>query len=619
MEKIVARAQAAWKPSTYNNKERSVRAVVATEAPVNVFDFERFEVVPEILLMAGMSPIRSDQVPLLDSHSRVSVSDVLGSARNFQVNGSALESDVFFSSDDAGQHTAAKVRDGHLTDFSIGYAVSESHWIDAGEAKEIAGRNFEGPLRVVTKWEIRELSITPIAADKNAKARSEKTGELEMSKAEQDKIRAEERGRVAEITAMGSHFGCAELARAMVDRGATVDEAREAIMNHMTRINPDPVMSYRAPAGDSLSIIADEGDKRSEAMVDGLVMRSGLRTEKPAQGAEDFQGASLVDIARECLSFSGRRVSRGMSRNEIVRDALSVRSAGVTDFPYVLANTANKVLRKSYEQIPSSFERWVNITSGSDFKEMSRNQLSEAPDLDQVPELTPYSYGQFGESKEVFSIYKYGKLFAVSREAIINDDLSAFTRIPRAFSMSAKRLVNASVYGVLTTNAAMSDGVALFNTATHKNLASSGATIGIDSLDAGRVAMRTQTGLKGATLNIAPKFLIVPAELETDADQILNTIQGYDASSGQGVTNPFYKRLEPVVDSVLDADSSSAWYLAADPNQVDTVELCFLDGQRRPYLETKDGWSVDGVEYKCRIEFGVKAIDWRGLYKNPGV
>ncbi|SIS76252.1 phage portal protein [Phaeovulum vinaykumarii] len=68
----------------------------------------------------------------------------------------------------------------------------------------------------------------------------------------------------------------------------------------------------------------------------------------------------------------------------------------------------------------------------------------------------------------------------------------------------------------------------------------------------------------------------------------------------------------------LDAASETAWYLAASPNQIDTIEYAYLEGQQGAYIETRNGFDVDGVEIKCRLDFGAKAIDWRGLYKNPG-
>jgi len=52
--------------------------------------------------------------------------------------------------------------------------------------------------------------------------------------------------------------------------------------------------------------------------------------------------------------------------------------------------------------------------------------------------------------------------------------------------------------------------------------------------------------------------------------------------------------------------------------QIDTIEYAYLEGQEGAYVESRNGFDVDGVEIKCRLDFGAKAIDWRGLYKNPG-
>jgi hypothetical protein len=347
-------------------------------------------------------------------------------------------------------------------------------------------------------------------------------------------------------------------------------------------------------------------------------MRAGFNLEKPAPGADVYRVMNFADLADECLTAAGVS-TRGMSKSRMIAKALQGRAAYTGDFPNILANTANKVLNISYQTAPSTFELWCNITDGQDFKEMSRNQLSEAGELAEVPEHGEYTYGSFGESKEVFSIVKYGKLFAITREALINDDLGAFFRVPQQHAIAAKRKVNDAAYAVLTGNAQMGDGTALFH-ADHSNFVAggSGAAPSEATLNAGRLAMRTQVGLKSVVLNIAPQFLIVPAALETTADKLLNSLGDLADNKSSGVVNPFYKKLEPVVEAVLDTTDSAAWYLAASPRQVDTVEICFLGGKREPYLETKQGWNVDGVEYKVRVEFGAKSIDWRGLYMNDG-
>jgi hypothetical protein len=63
-------------------------------------------------------------------------------------------------------------------------------------------------------------------------------------------------------------------------------------------------------------------------------------------------------------------------------------------------------------------------------------------------------------------------------------------------------------------------------------------------------------------------------------------------------------------------DDDVAWYLLGPKGK--TVKVFFLYGVEAPYLETKQGWNMDGVEYKVRIDVGAKAMDWRAFYKNDG-
>jgi hypothetical protein len=615
-------------PSTLDNENRSFEVVGATEAPVEVYDWRRGELVKEILLMSGCEMPNGRQVPLLDSHMRWDTASVLGSFREMRAVKDQLIGRVFFATAPEAESPYIKAREGHLTDFSVGYRVIDSQWVPEGEKTAIQGRSFEGPVSVVTRWRVKELSICPIGADEAAKARSEKLinkgvkhlMELQNNTTTEqiEAVRQEERERIVGIEFLCRRAKMEHLKDEFVRNGATIEMVRQRAMDYIFT-NAEGGHGYRGPVDiDHFYHGQDESDKRREAAIDGLCLRAGVKLPQPASGALDYRGVALADIAKECLVSAGVSV-RGKTRAMIVKMALSERAAGGWDFPSLLSAAAGKALRTAYEQSPATYEQWVNITDGLDFKEMSRHQLSEADDIDQVPELGPYKYGEFGESKEVFRIYKFGKLFAVSREAIINDDLSAFTRIPLSFALSARRKVNQACYDILTANAAMSDGLALFH-ASHSNLAApaSVAPPTVVSLSAARLAMRKQAGLKDAVLNIAPKFLIAPAAHETQVDELLNSIGSLTENKNEGVVNPFYNKLEPVIESYLDASSATAWYLAADPKNVDTVELCFLDGRREPYLETKDGWQVDGTEFKVRIEFGVKAIDWRGLYKNPG-
>jgi len=614
------------RPISLNEKERSVEVVGATEEAVDVFDYERFEIVPEVLLMSGLEMPKSRQVPLFDTHRRFDTASLIGSYRNMETQNSHLLGRVHFSGVPEAEGPYTKVREGHLTDFSVGYKPIRSEWVPAGETSLVQGHSYEGPVKVTTRWRVKELSCVPIGADEQAKVRSSSSGKENnnnkgVNQMLDDETRKEEiqkeRDRATEIVAACRHFDCADLSDKLIADGESIPEAYRKIADEERRRRDDDAdnLGHRTPIE-----IGYEGiEKRRAAAIDGLTLRAGINLEHPAPGANEYRVLSLVDIARETLIGAGIK-TRGLSASRIIRTALQSRAASTSDFPHLLAGTANKVLRESYDMSPGTYEIWCNVTENPDFKEMSRNQLSEAPDLDEVPEHTPYKYGKLTDAKEVFQIASYGKLFGITRQALINDDLSAFTRIPMSFAQSAKRKVNAAAYAALTANAALADGTALFH-ADHSNYvgSGSGAAPAIGTLDTARTAMRSQTGLQGAILNIAPRFIIVPAALETTTDTVLNSAGDLDDNKSSAVKNPFFGKLEPVVEASLDVSSTTAWYLASDKNACDTVEVCFLSGSNNgPYLETKEGWTVDGVEYKVRIEFGVKAIDYRGLYCNYG-
>jgi hypothetical protein len=235
--------------------------------------------------------------------------------------------------------------------------------------------------------------------------------------------------------------------------------------------------------------------------------------------------------------------------------------------------------------------------------------------LDEIPESGEYKHGTIGERAESIKLATYGKLFSITRQAIINDDLTAFTDIPRKMGRAAARTVGDLVFSILIDNPAMSDSVALFH-ADHNNLASSGTAITAASVGAGRTAMRTQKD-GTATLNIRPSFLIVPAAQE-DTARVLMTSETDPSKTNSRVPNPVRGAAEIIVDARLDDASTTAWYLAADPNTFDTIEVGYLDGIAAPFLDQQDGWTIDGVEYKVRIDAAAAPLEFRTLYKNPG-
>ncbi|XSG85683.1 MAG: ClpP-like prohead protease/major capsid protein fusion protein [Methylohalobius sp. ZOD2] len=346
---------------------------------------------------------------------------------------------------------------------------------------------------------------------------------------------------------------------------------------------------------------------------DYILTRAGLPVEEPHPAVEagDLRGKSIVDIAERILSMTGKTV-HGTGPSAIIKAAMTT-----SDFPNLLGSITGRALRMGYDMAPATHAIWTADREVADFRTQTLLQLSEAPGLEKVNEGAEYTFGAFSESAETFAVETYGKIVSLTRQALINDDLNAFTRIPAAFGASARRKEADLVYAKLTGSDTMSDGLTLFHT-DHGNLASSGAALSVASLGAARAAMRTQKGIAGLDfIDPAPRFLIVPVALETTAEELLSSL--VDPSKSNDTGNPQWIRgLTLVADPRLDADSTTAWYLAASPTTLDTIVRAYLAGEARPHVEENDEFVRDAISFKNRLDFGVGVVDWRGLYKNPG-
>ncbi|UFM64017.1 Mu-like prophage major head subunit gpT family protein [Paracoccus sp. MA] len=421
--------------------------------------------------------------------------------------------------------------------------------------------------------------------------------------------RAQERERVSAIHGLADKLQLERgFADDLIQRGVSIDEARRLILDQVAaKADETRTFPYVSiPLGGRDATVT-----RREAISNALLHRYSPTLFPLEDAAREYRGMTLMELARESLETAGAS-TRGLSRDEVATRALHSTS----DFPEILAAVTNKTLRQAYEAYPRTFPLFCRQVLATDFKAMHRVQLGEAPQLLKVGESGEFKRGTLGESKESYRIETYGRVVAITRQVLINDDLDAFTRIPAMYGNSIAQLESDVVWDIVTSNPAMADGTALFH-ATHKNLAGSGAALGVDSVGLARAAMRKQTGLdKKTVLNIRPAFLIVPAALELKAEQLV--AQNLVPAQSGNVVPQSIRTLSPIAEPRLDAASETAWYLAASPNQIDTIEYAYLEGQQGAYIETRNGFDVDGVEIKCRLDFGAKAIDWRGLYKNPG-
>ena len=409
------------------------------------------------------------------------------------------------------------------------------------------------------------------------------------------------------------------LAQRLIDEGVSADEARRQMLDALAERSA--AQNVRGQA--AIQTTRDETETARRRMGDALLQRAAPhladRLSIDQEGARNFRGMDLVDMARSAIRAAGGNPD-GLSRREIALAALNCdadarRAAGMhstSDLPVILGNAINRSLAAAYELAPRTFTAWARQSTNKDFRAKAVAQLSALGQLEKVVEGGEYKYLRLADSSESYSLSKYGGIIAVTWEAIVNDDLNAFSRLPLMLANKAATLEGDLVYAALLGTTLMSDGKALFDNA-HGNVAASGTALTDVSLSAARAAMRKQTAPDGSVLNLTPSILVVGPNNELAANKYTST--AFVAAKAVDINPAFNTSLTVVVDARI---TGNAWYLIASPAMVDTVEYAYLEGEQGLFTERREGFEVDGVEIKARHVFGAKAIDWRGMYKNAG-
>lgn len=640
---------------TLDKEARTVDVIFATENPVRMRSYD-IGVFDEVLSMKTGEQ-RFDRLnaraPLLNDHARYNgVLGVLGVCERAWISGKEARATIRFSKRADVEPVFQDVIDGILSGVSCGYRVY---------AYDVTEKENQVPIYRAVDWEAFEISLAPIPADIKSKVRAEENAEnnnevvIHTRSASNEETNTNTNTRKMEETPEnkpGAHGGAPaggnapapvkveevtraaveserkrcldiktavrkaklndEFAENLITDGTTVEKARELIIEEFAKA--DPANGAGSANGAVTRAGADEVDKRRDGMSLAIQHRA-MPTKESSEKVKgsEYRGMSLLRMAEDCVNANGGK-TRGMDNAEIAKSALNLSHRGgmhsTSDFPIILGNTINRVLLAEYDLAPRTFPAWTRRGVATDFKTMTRARLGEFDSMDEVVEGAEYKQGSIGEGAETYKVKKYGKVITVSWETLVNDDLNAFAQLPQKIANTAARKQSDLIYAILSANAALSDGVALFH-ATHGNLGTAG-DIDITKLGEARKLMRKQKGLNNKDfLNLTPSYLVVGPNMETLALQY--TSMAYVPNT-PSQTNPF-KGLQVIVEPRI---TGNEWYVMTSTGQVDTIEYSFLEGEQELYTETRYGFEVDGVQTKCRMVFGAKAIDYRGMVKNAG-
>jgi hypothetical protein len=424
---------------------------------------------------------------------------------------------------------------------------------------------------------------------------------------------AAERQRVAEITNMCRDFNMSP--DKYVTDGITVEQARAAVLDEL-RKNSGPV---------GAGVTRDEGDKFRAAAVDALLLRANVPVEKPADGARELRGRGLRDLAIECLIREGRnpnellRMDRDHLFAELQRQFFNPTAA----FPAILDEAIRKNIVHVYQSVPTTFQAWTSRGSVSDFKSTPDHSylIGGAGDFLLVPENGELKHDK--PSTHLLpqrKIDTYGRQFSMTRQAFINDDIGFLTEVPGLYAASAKKTIDKQVYSILFNNPAIFDGVTLFDANAHKNVIAAGAAPSQETIQAIILKAQKQTDPFGDAIYITPKFLIVGVGYEFNLAVIFGSTQV--TGSNHNDVNPLYNYpLTTVQTPVLNALAGAnavPWFMVSDPLSAKSIQVDYLNGQDTPTVRRMEVPGVLGYVWDIFLDWGITAVDFRGVYKNPG-
>lgn len=652
----VQSARATFAPSSVNAEKRTVDVIWTTGARVMRGYYDRFleelSLDPKHVRMGRLN----NGAPFLDEHngSTRSTFGVVESAKLEGDKGTATIRFIRAGVIPEADQLFEQIRDGIVQNVSVGYRVHKLEKIEETSDKV--------PVYRATDWEPFEISAVAMGADDGAGFRSASPfndctfitrGEphTEQSNMDETEKAAAELAAMKETEKRDAELKAAEARAAQVEReraagirnavrvarlddafaeklvtdGVALDKAREAVLNEMARksdeIETEPHVRYEAGEG------AFEKMKRGVSA--WLIERSGSASAvakafpKADLDGGEFRGMSLMDLGKAVLDRA--RISyRGKNPQEIAKLALSHRSGGMqstSDFAVFFEDALNKTLLADYRLAGDVWSLFCGQRDVPDFRAAPFYRSGSMGNLEQVAEGGEFTHMAVADGeKSTIQAYTWGKIVSLTRQALINDDMSALSDIASKMGRSARRAIELEVFRQLLLNSGLGPTQADSQPFFHANRANVNASASGNTAAgwaADRNVMATQLDINAIDyLDLRPSILLVPLAKQ-DECMVLNTAQFNPLDNRFEEPNPVRSMFSSVISTPR--LSGTRRYLFAGPSDP-AVIVAFLAGTgRAPTTESEQGFEVDGVMYKIRLDFGVNFFDGKAAVTNAGV
>ena len=641
-EVVMLRALAA--PMSVNEADRTVDVVWSTGARAANYVPAMGQIMEELDMGAvRMDRLASGQAPVLDTHRMQGAASVIGRVVSARVERGKGIATLQMSRAPDVEPIWHRIVEGTLRSVSVGYRVFKYEPIRDGAMT----------VHRAVDWEPYEISLVAVPADAAACVRSENPQPrmtalepdlpAEVTEPEQptesppmtdqipadsvpaaDAARAMQDAVTAERSRISSLLPVVTAARAMVpadtldplhqraqSEGWTADALRSALWDAAVARGPAPSVPASPNSGPS----NDDPAQIVAAMADAIAVRAmpALATAADTNPRfREFANLRPSEMLMELAAARGERVTY-RDRMRLVERSFHTTS----DFPLLLEAAGNKMLMAGFTAATPSYRTFFGQRAFADFKAHKFLMAGDFPALAELAEGGAITAGTISEKRESITPKTYARQVRITRQALVNDDLGAFTDFGAMIGRRVADYENALAYALVNTASGAGPTLstatgAVFTTgATRANTAASGGAIAEATLDAGYAAMMAQTSLDGIKLNLQPRYLLTGTAYRGAALRYTTRVSP-EVGSNVGL----YSDLMPISDANV---TGNHWYMFADPAAAPVYVYGYVNGQTAPQVRVQQYVpGTDGIAVEVVHDFAVGAVDHRGGYFNVG-
>jgi hypothetical protein len=628
------------------------RMVAYTGGPMRVAGWRH----PVIIDLAGLS-IPSQARPIRFGHDPLSG---VGHTDAIRVEGGQLIATGIVSRDTpAAREVVVSSKNGFPWQASVGAGVEEFEFVKEGLKVTVNGTQYNGPVNVVRKSSLGEISFVDLGADGATSASVAAQASVPPGDPDMDDSQTSTQGDTATTptTPVTPTPATAPTIAAQHDVNAAIEEMRRAHATELERIAAiRRLYSGALPSVEARAI--REGWNLEKAELEKI---RAMRPEIPAihiqQNAINssvleaacYLSAGLTNIEEvteeQALDVANRRFRGGIGLQELLLEAawangysgrnfrdhravmraafgnrIEASSVSNIDIGAILANVANKFLLDGFFHVERTWRNICAVRNVSDFKTVTSYRLIGKDQYELVAPGGEIKHGNLGNESYTNKADTYALMLSVDRRDIINDDLGAITTVPRKLGRGSGLKINDVFWTTFMNNSA-------FFSAGNKNfLAGTDTVLSIDGLTKAEVAYYDMVDSDGKPIGTMPAIVVVPTALSAIGSQLYKSTEMKDNTPNARVpiTNPHNGKFRVEVSRYLSnsnyvGNSAKAWYLLSDPNDLPLIEVAFLNGQEAPTIETAEAdFNVLGVQMRGYHDFGASLQDTRAAIKSKG-